>query len=223
MKNKRFIVIFFICDKILFRIKKGGKNIFCSKKIMAAGISNEKYDHIDEIKNEVREILEDLIAQAKPMEGDVLVVGCSSSEVNAHKLGTFSSEEIGQALFEEISKVASEHKLYVAAQCCEHLNRSLCVERELAIKRGLEIVSVVPKLKAGGSFATAAYKNMDNPVMVETIKAELGIDIGDTLIGMHLRAVAVPVRTKINTVGNAHVVCARTRPKYIGGERAEYI
>jgi len=189
---------------------------------MGVGISNEKYTHIDEIKKEAREILEDLISQAKPEEGDLLIVGCSSSEVAAHKLGTFSSEEIGEALYSEISAVCKEHKLYLAAQCCEHLNRSLVVEKKLAKERGLEIVAVVPHLKAGGSWSTAAYKHMENPVMVETVKAELGMDIGDTLIGMHLRAVAVPVRTKINSIGNAHVVCARTRPKYIGGERARY-
>lgn len=190
--------------------------------IMAVGISNEKYTHLDEIKDEARQIVIDLIQQANPDKGDVLVVGCSSSEVANHMLGTFSSEEIGEALYEVISDVCKEYKLNLASQCCEHLNRALVVEKKVANERGLEIVAVVPKLKAGGSWATATYKHMQHPVMVESIKAELGIDIGDTLIGMHLRNVAVPVRTKINSIGNAHVVCARTRPKYIGGERAEY-
>jgi uncharacterized protein (TIGR01440 family) len=200
---------------------KGGWAIALNNK-MAAGISNEKFTEIAKIQTEAKEILEDLIAQAQPEEGDLLIVGCSSSEVAAHKLGTFSSEEIGEALYSTISECCKAHKLKLAAQCCEHLNRALVVEKAYAKAHNLEIVAVVPQLKAGGSWATAAYKHMENAVMVETVKAELGMDIGDTLIGMHLKSVAVPVRTKTNTIGNAHVVCARTRPKYIGGERAMY-
>ncbi|MCR4903293.1 MAG: TIGR01440 family protein [Butyrivibrio sp.] len=189
---------------------------------MGAGISNESFKDIDLIKKEIRAVFNDLYDQAKPEEGDLLVVGCSSSEVASHKLGTFSSEEIGKALVETLYNACKEKGLHMAAQCCEHLNRALILEKEVAQKRGYEIVSVVPKLKAGGSFATAAYKTLPKAVAVEHIKAELGIDIGDTLIGMHLKDVAVPVRVEQTAVGNAHIVCARTRPKYIGGERAVY-
>jgi uncharacterized protein (TIGR01440 family) len=119
--------------------------------------------------------------------------------------------------------VLSEKGIYLAAQCCEHLNRAIVTERANAEKKGLEIVSVVPHPHAGGSFATVAFQNLKDPVVVEEIKAEAGIDIGLTLIGMHLKKVAVPVRLKQNTVGKAPVTAARTRPKYIGGERAEYV
>lgn len=189
---------------------------------MGAGVSNEEFKDIELIKKEIRAVFDDLYEQAHPEEGDLLVVGCSSSEVASHKLGTFSSEEIGQALVATLVEACKEKKLHLAAQCCEHLNRALILEKSVAKERGYEIVSVVPQLKAGGSFATAAYKTLKDAVAVEHIKAELGIDIGDTLIGMHLRDVAVPVRVQQTEVGNAHIVCARTRPKYIGGERAKY-
>ena len=189
---------------------------------MGAGVSNEPFKDIDLIKKEIRAVFDDLYEQAKPEEGDILVVGCSSSEVASHKLGTFSSKEIGQALVSTLYDACKEKGLHLAAQCCEHLNRALVLEKSVAKERGYEIVSVVPHLKAGGSFATAAHKILPEAVAVEHIKAELGIDIGDTLIGMHLKDVAVPVRVNQTEVGNAHIVCARTRPKYIGGERALY-
>ena len=85
-----------------------------------------------------------------------------------------------------------------------------------------DIVNVVPQPKAGGSFATAAYAAFSDPVAVEHIRADAGMDIGDTLIGMHLKEVAVPVRLSVKTVGEAPLVCARTRPKFIGGCRAVY-
>ena len=109
---------------------------------------------------------------------------------------------------------------YLAAQCCEHLNRAIVVEREAV--PFAEIVNVVPQPKAGGSFGTTAYKTFKNPVVVEEIKADAGIDIGGTLIGMHLKKVAVPVRLENNKLGEALVLAARVRPKYIGGERAVY-
>ena len=126
------------------------------------------------------------------------------------------------AVFTALSNVTKKHGLYLAAQCCEHLNRALIVEEECAEKYGLEMVNVKPQLKAGGSFSTAAWNEFEHPCAVEYIQAHAGIDIGDTLIGMHLRHVAVPVRTTIKSIGSAHVVCARTRLKYIGGERAAY-
>ncbi len=178
--------------------------------------------NLDEIAAQAAEITEELIETAKMKEGQILVVGCSSSEIAAHTIGCYSSKEVGQAVFNAIYKVARKHGLFLAAQCCEHLNRALIVEEEAALRYNLEMVNVKPQLKAGGSFSTAAWNGFTAPCAVESIKAHAGIDIGDTLIGMHLRPVAVPVRTKRNAIGSAHVVCARTRLKYIGGERAAY-
>ena len=155
-------------------------------------------------------------------EGEILVVGCSSSEVGAHQIGSWSSAETGKIIFETIYRRTQENGIYLAAQCCEHLNRALIVEEEAARKYGLELVNAVPQLKAGGSFATAAYAGFHSPAAVERIQAHAGIDIGDTFIGMHLRPVAVPVRLSLSQIGSAHVTCARTRLKYIGGERTAY-
>ena len=154
--------------------------------------------------------------------GDIVVVGCSSSEVIGGNIGKASSPEVGKVVFDTVYSLLRERGIYVAAQCCEHLNRAVIVEKAAARERGFEIVNVVPYPKAGGSFATAAYGALQNPVAVETIKADAGIDIGDTLIGMHLKAVAVPVRLDNNMIGEARIVCARTRPRLIGGERAHY-
>lgn len=191
---------------------------------MPNGISDKTYSNefLKKIKEDTESAATELIEIAKPEKGSVFVVGCSSSEVAGEKIGSFSSEEIGKIIFEAVYEITKKSGLYLAAQCCEHLNRAIICEKELAEKKNLEIVSVVPKLKAGGSFATATYNGLKKPVAVEYIKADLGIDIGDTLIGMHLKHVAVPVRTKIRKIGDANLVCARTRPKYIGGPRAKY-
>lgn len=164
----------------------------------------------------------ELIEAASLEKGSLLVVGCSTSEISGEKIGSASRPELADDVFNGIWDAAKEKGIYLAAQCCEHLNRALSVEKKVALERGYEIVSVVPRPKAGGSFATMAYKYFSSPVAVEHIKAEAGMDIGDTLIGMHLRDVAVPVRLSVSSIGNAHLVCARTRPKYIGGERAHY-
>jgi uncharacterized protein (TIGR01440 family) len=189
---------------------------------MGTGISDTKYENLDQICISARTIFDELVEAAHPEAGDILVVGCSSSEVAAHKIGTFSSEEIGKALFKTLNNACKEKGLYLACQCCEHLNRAIIVEKKCAKEKDLEMVNVKPQLKAGGSFATAAFNGFDQAVAVEHIKADLGIDIGDTLIGMHLKDVAVPVRVSLKSIGNAHVVCARTRLKYIGGPRAAY-
>lgn len=191
---------------------------------MGAGISTETYkeDELEAIRQDVKAVVSELLAAAGLEPGDALVVGCSSSEVASHSIGSFSSEEIGETIFNTIQEMLEGTGIYLAAQCCEHLNRALIVEKEYAVKNRIPQVNVRPVLKAGGSFATAAYKGFVNPTAVENIQAQAGIDIGDTLIGMHLCPVAVPVRTVKNTIGNAHVVTARTRPKYIGGERAQY-
>lgn len=189
---------------------------------MGAGVSTEHFEGLDQIRQETSQILRELLEVARLEAGDALVVGCSSSEVASHQIGSFSSEEIGQTIFETLHQQLSGTGIYLAAQCCEHLNRALIVEKSYAKENRLEIVSVVPQLKAGGSFATAAYKGFSEPVAIERIQAQAGIDIGDTLIGMHLSPVAVPVRVSLDSIGNAHVVLARTRPKYIGGIRACY-
>ena len=186
------------------------------------GIATEMNLNLKEIAAQTTAVATELLQAAKLETGDILVVGCSSSEVAKHKIGSFSSEEIGQTIFEALNKVCKEAHIYLAAQCCEHLNRAIVIEKSCAKEYRLPIVNVVPQLKAGGSFSTAAYKGFTNPVAVESIQAQAGIDIGDTLIGMHLAPVAVPYRTATTAIGNAHVVCARTRAKYIGGERAHY-
>ena len=162
----------------------------------------------------------ELIEKAGLKKGQVLVVGCSTSEVMGRSIGSFSSPETAEELFSGIFDTLNSKGIYLAAQCCEHLNRAIIAEREAF--PFAEEVNAVPQPKAGGSFASAAYESFDDAVALETVKAAAGIDIGGTLIGMHLKAVAVPVRTSVKTVGRANVICARTRPKYIGGPRAVY-
>lgn len=174
------------------------------------------------IKNEAHTAAVELIEQARLSAGDILVVGCSSSEVAGEKIGTYSSVEVAQAVLEGIYEAAQAAQVYLAAQCCEHLNRALIVEYEAARRDRLTIVNVVPQPKAGGSFATTAYSRFTRPVAVESIVADAGMDIGDTFIGMHLRSVAVPLRLSLSSIGEAHLTCARTRPKFIGGCRAHY-
>lgn len=174
----------------------------------------------EDIKAQAKATAEEICETAKLVKGQILVIGCSSSEVCGNRIGSDSNLEVAQAVFEGIYEVTQSRGLYLAAQCCEHLNRAIIVEREAV--PFAEYCNVVPQPKAGGSFATMAYKYMKEPVAVEHIKAEGGIDIGDTLIGMHLKDVAVPLRLSTDKLGEAHVVCARTRLKYIGGERAQY-
>lgn len=177
---------------------------------------------LDIVKKSAKQAVIELLEVAELSNDDILVVGCSSSEIIGGKIGKASSLEAAEAAFEGIYSVLAEKGIFLAAQCCEHLNRALVIERECAKKYGYDIVSVVPQPKAGGSFATTAYRTFKDPVMVEHIKASAGMDIGDTLIGMHLKDVAVPVRLNVKNIGEANLVCARTRPKYIGGERAKY-
>ena len=177
---------------------------------------------LETIRQEARAVAEELITTAQMKPGQILVVGCSSSEIHNSKLGTDSSQEIGQAVFEALCACTKEHGLYLAAQCCEHLNRAIIIEREAAEKYGWEEVCVVPRPHAGGSWATTCWKKFREPVAVEEIRAHAGIDIGGTLIGMHLKRVAVPVRLSLSKIGEANILCARTRPKLIGGERAKY-
>lgn len=164
----------------------------------------------------------ELLEMAKLEKGSLLVVGCSTSEVAGNRIGTASTPQLAEEVFAGISEAAESRGVFLAAQCCEHLNRALILERQAAQARGYETVNVVPQPKAGGSFATAAYKHFREPVAVEHIQADAGMDMGDTFIGMHLKDVAVPVRISVSQIGHAHLTCARTRPKYIGGERAHY-
>ncbi len=172
----------------------------------------------EEAYRAAKEVLE--AASLEP--GDLFVVGCSTSEVGGAAIGSYSSPELAEVVFGGIYQATQEADVYLAAQCCEHLNRALILEKEAAKAYGYEPVNVIPQPKAGGSFATAAYKAFEHPVAVEHIKAHAGMDIGDTLIGMHLKDVAVPIRIRTAAIGDAHVVCARTRAKYIGGMRAIY-
>lgn len=174
----------------------------------------------EQIYNEARNAALELMEVAKLKKGNIVVVGCSSSEIIGEKVGSASSPEAAKAAFDGLMSVFSEKGIYIAAQCCEHLNRALIVEREAV--PFAEIVNVVPQPKAGGSFATAAYHNFKDPVALENIKADAGLDIGATLIGMHLKAVAVPVRLSQKTIGEAILIAARTRAKFIGGIRAIY-
>ena len=191
---------------------------------MAAGIADSVDIDINEIKSEIERSVRELIDIAKLEEEDIFVVGCSSSEIAAHMIGTYSSEEIAKAVFSTIKSVCDEKGIFLAAQCCEHLNRAVIVEKKCAQRYGLTRVNVVPVLKAGGSFGTAAYNGFENAYAVESLerKASAGMDIGDTFIGMHMRDVVVPVRVHTDRIGNAHVTFARTRAKFVGGDRAVY-
>lgn len=171
---------------------------------------------------DAKRVVNEFLEQAALREGSLVVVGCSTSEIASKRIGSYSNAELGEVVFAAMHEEFCANGLYMAAQCCEHLNRALILEAEVAQRCGYEAVNVMPVPKAGGSFATAAWKHMEHPVAVEHIQAHAGIDIGDTLIGMHLKAVAVPVRIAHPAIGGAHIVCARTRPKYIGGERAHY-
>ena len=164
----------------------------------------------------------EILEKARLEQGELFVVGCSTSEVGGATIGTYSSPELAEMVFGGIYQATQEAGVYLAAQCCEHLNRAVVLERAAAEKYGYEPVCAVPWLHGGGSFAMAAYYGLEDAVTVERVQAHAGIDIGDVLIGMQLKAVAVPVRVSQKTIGDAHVVCARTRPKYIGGERTHY-
>ncbi len=172
------------------------------------------------IKEESKAAAEELMAAAGLKAGMTVIIGCSTSEVCGSKIGSASVPEAAEAIFLGLNEVFKPAGVYMAAQCCEHLNRAIIIERAAA--GNADQVNVVPFPKAGGSFATAAYKYMDDPVAIEEIKADAGLDIGLTLIGMHLKKVAVPLRLRCKNIGEAALNAARTRPKFIGGERAHY-
>ncbi len=177
---------------------------------------------MQDIFNQSQLAAKELVEKAELKSGDVVVIGCSTSEVIGERIGTSGTVEVAQHIFDGLNSVFSEKGIFIAAQCCEHLNRAIIIESEKAEKLGLEKVCVVPHPRAGGSFATAAWHTMKNPAAVEEIRADAGIDIGFTLIGMHLKRVAVPLRLENNVIGEAKLNAAKTRAKYIGGERARY-
>jgi len=175
-----------------------------------------------DITKQANEAIKELIEKSNVRAGDLVVIGCSSSEILGARIGKGSSPDAAKAAVEGILPVIREHGLYLAAQCCEHLNRALVIEREAAEKFGYDEVCVRPQPKAGGSFATAVYESYSDPVMVEHVQAKAGLDIGGTLIGMHMKHVAVPLRLNARRIGEASLTAAYYRPKLIGGERACY-
>ena len=174
------------------------------------------------IKEQAARAAEQILDAAGAKAGQIMVVGCSSSEIAGGQIGHASAPEVADAVYDAIAAACKARGVYLAAQCCEHLNRALIVERACAEKYGLCEVCVLPQPKAGGSFATTAWDRFEAPVAVEHIRAHAGLDIGGTLIGMHLREVAVPVRLSVDCIGKAILLAARTRPKFIGGIRARY-
>lgn len=176
----------------------------------------------EEIQQQANAVVLEAIEKSKLKEGDIFVVGCSSSTVKGEAFGTSSSMDIAQAIFNGIYSELKKRGIYLASQCCEHLNRAIITEKAAALSQNREIVNVVPQPKAGGSFSTIAYRTFKEPVAVEHIKADAGIDIGGVLIGMHLKEVAVPLTFETKKIGEAHITGARTRAKFIGGERANY-
>ena len=177
---------------------------------------------LDALRRDVIRVVEDLLAEMPLSDRHLLVVGVSTSEVIGKRIGTSGSDEVAEAIYDGLARAREKRGFHLAFQCCEHLNRALVVSRAALERFGLEEVSAIPVPKAGGAMAAHAYRRMDDPVLVERVVADAGIDIGDTLIGMHLRPVAVPVRPSIRQIGQAHVTMAKTRPKLIGGARAVY-
>ncbi|ASS73844.1 TIGR01440 family protein [Tumebacillus algifaecis] len=175
------------------------------------------------VKAQTLQAIHDLQATAGLDRDQILVIGASSSEVVGKKIGSGGSLDAAELIVEAVLEARDTYGFQVAFQCCEHLNRALVVERDTLKQFQLEEVAVVPVPKAGGAVASTAFGKLKHPVLVETIRADAGIDIGDTLIGMHLRQVAVPVRGTLREIGEAHVTMARTRPKLIGGARAVYV
>ncbi|RBP04795.1 TIGR01440 family protein [Rossellomorea aquimaris] len=177
---------------------------------------------IAQMKEELQTILQEFSKQVPMKKGQVFVVGCSTSEVMGERIGTSGTIEVAEMIFDELKGWADSIGVSLAFQCCEHLNRAIVLERDAAERKGLDEVTVIPVRKAGGAMATQAYHSFKDPVMVEHIKGDAGIDIGDTFIGMHLKHVAVPIRVSQKSLGEAHITLAKTRPKLIGGVRAVY-
>lgn len=177
---------------------------------------------LDLIANQTTHLVTELLQAAELQAGQILVVGCSTSEVLGTKIGSGGSSAVAKAILDSLRQVCTEQQIYLAVQCCEHLNRALVIEQQAGALYDLEQVLVVPVPKAGGALGAQAMADFAHPIVVESIKAHAGLDIGCTLIGMHLKAVAVPIRLAQKNIGQALVIAARTRPKLIGGARAVY-
>src|SRR5690625_1731596 len=177
---------------------------------------------LDQVKIDLNKIVNEWLELDYFNEGDLFVIGCSTSEVAGKQIGTSGSEEIDEIIFESLLPLQIEKKAHLVFQCCEHLNRGLVLEKSVQEQLQIDPVSVIPIPDAGGSMASYAFNHLENAVVIEEVKAHAGLDIGDTMIGMHLKKIAVPLRLKQKTIGNAHVTAARTRPKLIGGARAQY-
>lgn len=179
-------------------------------------------DSLQQVQHDAEAVVSEWIDSGHLKQGDLFVIGCSTSEVAGKHIGTSGSEKAASVIFEALTRLKQQTGVQLVFQCCEHLNRSLVVEKETMLQYHLEEVSAIPIPTAGGSMASFAYKKMDNPVVVETVQADNGMDIGETMIGMHLKRVAVPLRFQQRMIGNARVTAARTRPKLVGGKRAVY-
>jgi uncharacterized protein (TIGR01440 family) len=177
---------------------------------------------LNAVRDASRAAVEGLLAVAGLKSGNIVVVGCSTSEVAGERIGTGSNAAVAEAILAGLRPPLEDRGIHLAVQCCEHLNRALVVEESCAEQYRLEPVSAVPHPGAGGAFATLAYQRCASPLLVESIRADAGLDIGDTFIGMHLKPVAVPVRLAQRDIGLAHLTLARTRPRLIGGKRARY-
>lgn len=179
---------------------------------------------MDNLQKQAEALMAELLQKARCNAGDLLVLGCSTSEVLGQSIGTMPSINTAAELMHGFLPLVQKAGLYLAVQCCEHLNRALVVEKEALLRHGLPRVNALPQPKAGGSAATAAWAQYAHPVLAETLlgRATAGLDVGDTLIGMHLCPVAVPLRLAQNRLGAAHITAARTRPKFVGGARAVY-
>lgn len=178
--------------------------------------------NLQQLAQDMTNLLADFLPRAQLKPGQILVFGCSTSEVLGHHIGKDSSVDVARAIFPPLEQLARQEGLFLAIQCCEHLNRALVMSRECLERYALVEVSAVPQPTAGGSFAAIAYASFPDPVLAENVQGHAAIDIGDTFVGMHLRPVAVPLRLKTSELGKAHLTAARTRPKLIGGERAVY-
>ena len=178
---------------------------------------------LQQVQSQLSQLLNELEQQIQFQPKQLFVIGCSTSEIVGSRIGTSGAIEVAEVLFDEFTKFAQKHGLYLVFQGCEHINRALTMEAEAAQLYSLEPVTVVPAKHAGGSMSAYAFTKFENAVVVEHVRAHSGIDIGQTMIGMHLKEVAIPIRTSIRQIGEAIVTIANTRPKLIGGERAVYI
>ena len=179
-------------------------------------------DLLEQLKLQTEQLLKEFFAKVCMPQESILVVGCSTSEVLGQHIGQGGTIQVAQVILSSLLASVQERDIFLAIQCCEHLNRALVVEKNCQMRYNLEQVSAYPIATAGGSMAACAMQLYKQPVLVESIQAQAGIDIGQTLIGMHLQKVAVPIRLEITKIGQAQLTCAYTRPKLIGGPRAVY-